>query len=70
MSKNKENAATNYFQDSVAELKKVTWPSKSKAFRLSLIVLAFCFSAALVIGVVDFLLNEGYGQLLILSQTM
>jgi preprotein translocase SecE subunit len=70
MSKNKENAASNYFTDSFSELKKVTWPSKSKAFRLSMIVLAFCFSAAIVIGLVDFLLNEGYGQLLILSQTL
>ena len=39
----KKNPLLNYFQESYEELKKVTWPTRNKAIRLTGIVLVlFC----------------------------
>ncbi len=45
--------------DVVAELKKVTWPTREEAFRLTLMVLVVCA----VIGVILALLDYGFGRL-------
>ncbi|GEM_PF-222738 len=50
----------NYFQESFQELKKVTWPTRNQAIRLTAIVLGFCFVAAAVMGVLDLAFNQGY----------
>jgi preprotein translocase SecE subunit len=55
-----KNAVINYFQQSVQELKKVTWPTRNQSIRLTLIVLGFCVVAAVVLGVVDLGFNQGY----------
>jgi len=60
-------AIINYFRDSIQELKKVTWPTKYQAVRLTLIVLGFCLVSAIVIGIFDFAFNWGHLQLLNLS---
>ena len=44
---------TGYFVDSWHELKKVTWPTKNQAIKLTGIVLGFCLVSALVLGLVD-----------------
>jgi preprotein translocase SecE subunit len=64
MSEKKSNPAVNYVQESVLELKRVTWPTGKQAFRLTLIVLAFCITSAIFIGLIDWLFNFGYTQLL------
>jgi len=64
----KANPAVAYIQDSVLELRKVTWPTKQQAFKLTLIVLGFCVVASLFIGAIDFALKMGYGELLNLSR--
>ena len=64
MSEKKANPVVNYVQESVLELKRVTWPTGKQAFKLTLIVIGFCLVAALVIGLVDWALNAGYTQLL------
>lgn len=64
MSEKKANPVVSYVQESVMELKRVTWPTGKQAFKLTLIVLGFCLVAAVVIGVVDWILNAGYTQLL------
>lgn len=58
---------TNYFVNSWQELRKVTWPTKNQAIRLTAIVLGFCLFMALVIGVIDGLFNFGYKFLLTLT---
>ncbi|HBB02687.1 MAG: hypothetical protein US89_C0005G0100 [Candidatus Peregrinibacteria bacterium GW2011_GWF2_38_29] len=63
----KNNALVNYFKDSWVELRKVTWPTKNKAIKLAMIVLGFCFGAALLFSILDFLFNTGYQYLLKIS---
>lgn len=55
---------TGYIQGAVAELRQVRWPTRHQAIRLSTIVLAFTLAAALVYGVVDFVLGRGIALLL------
>ncbi|MDD5623724.1 MAG: preprotein translocase subunit SecE [Candidatus Peribacteraceae bacterium] len=48
---------TRYITEALEELHHVRWPTRQQAIRLSAIVLAFTIGAALVFGVVDFLLS-------------
>ena len=46
------------FKDMVAELYKVTWPSKQELINYSLVVLAFMAFMGVVIGVFDGVANQ------------
>lgn len=70
MNTKKANPVTGYFQESVLELRRVTWPTRQQAFKLTMIVLGFCITAGLIVGLIDLVLNVGYTQLLNLSQTI
>ena len=48
-----------FFDDIISELKKVMWPSRQELVRLTLMVLAVCIAAAIVLGVADY----GFGKL-------
>lgn len=61
------NAIKNYIRGSFEELTKVTWPTKNQAVKLTIIVLIFCLITAGLLGVLDFLFNEGYAYLLKIS---
>lgn len=60
----KRNASGNYFTESFQELRKVTWPTRARAVRLTFLVIGFCLAIALLIGVLDFAFSFGYRQLL------
>lgn len=68
MTEKKANPVIGYFQESVLELRKVTWPTRNQAVKLTVIVLGFCIVAALFIGLADSLFNLGYAQLLELAR--
>lgn len=59
----KKNPILGYFQDSYEELKKVTWPTRNQAVRLTFIVIGFCIALALIVGILDFAFNTGYRAL-------
>jgi preprotein translocase subunit SecE len=40
--------------DVVAELKKVTWPTRHETIRLSLMVLVVCIIVGLILGGIDY----------------
>ncbi|MFA5821391.1 MAG: preprotein translocase subunit SecE [Candidatus Gracilibacteria bacterium] len=63
----KANFLTNYVKSSIEELRRVTWPTKNQAIRLTIIVFVFCILMAIVIGALDFGLNELYNYLLKIS---
>lgn len=48
-----------FCKDVVAELKRVSWPSKKELVSYTLAVLAFVAVAALIIGVLDMVFGEG-----------
>jgi preprotein translocase subunit SecE len=60
----KANALVEYFQESFMEMKKVTWPTRNQAVRLTLLVLGFCFGAAIVIGAMDAIFSFGHQKLI------
>lgn len=49
-----------YFSEMIAELKKVTWPTRQELVKYTGIVLAFVVSFSIVVGVMDY----GLAQLL------
>ena len=54
------NPVTGYFRETVAELKKVTWPTWREARQLTLLVIAVMF----VVGVILFAADLGASGLL------
>ena len=48
-----------YFKQSYAELKKVTWPSKQEVASSTRVVLVSVILTAIALGFVDFLLFSG-----------
>ena len=59
----KKNALLNYFEESYQELRKVSWPTRSQAVKLSFLVLGFCIATAVFIGLLDFVFSYGYQTL-------
>jgi preprotein translocase subunit SecE len=58
------NRLVQYFIDSKAELKKVTWPSKQETAKASLLVIIISLLTAVFLGAVDFALNLGLEKIL------
>ena len=48
---------TTFFQDVVAEMKKVTWPEKAQVRQLSIYVVGFSLLVGLVILIMDLVLQ-------------
>lgn len=53
------NKLIKYLQDSMEELKKVTWPTRKQALNYSIAVIAISVALAVFIGIVDFGLSKG-----------
>jgi preprotein translocase subunit SecE len=62
-----KNAVISYITNSIEELRKVTWPTRNQAIRLTVIVLGFSLFMAFVIAVIDGLFNAAYKFLLTLT---
>lgn len=54
----------NYLKESVAELRKVAWPTRPAALRSTGIVLAFTVVVAAFLGLVDYLFTLGINYLI------
>jgi preprotein translocase SecE subunit len=51
--------------ESYGEFKKVNWPSREKAIRLTTLVIGVSLGVALFVGAVDLLLKEALSTILI-----
>lgn len=51
-------SAKGFYEQSKAELKKVTWPTRQETVRTSVAVLVFSLVMALYLGVVDTILSK------------
>jgi preprotein translocase subunit SecE len=49
------NAVVRYYRETVGELRKVVWPTREEAFRLTWIVLIVITVMAIVLGTADYL---------------
>jgi len=52
------NKLFNYFKNSVAELKKVNWPTKKQTINNTLLVIGVSLGMALFLGIIDFILTK------------
>ncbi len=56
---------TKYFKESLAELKKVSWPTKKETYRYTIMVFGLSIALAVFLGALDFVFNLGLEELLI-----
>ena len=59
------NTFVTYLRESYEEFRRVTWPTKNQAIRLSAIVLSFVLISAVFVGALDYVFHLGYAQLLL-----
>ena len=52
------NAIVRYYRETVGELKKVVWPTREEALRLTWIVLVVITIMAIILGAADYLFTE------------
>lgn len=53
------NKLTNYIKASIAEMKKVTWPSKKETYRYTVLVIVISLGIAAFLGFLDYIFNLG-----------
>jgi preprotein translocase subunit SecE len=52
------NPVTRYLRETLAELKKVTWPARPDALRLTGLVLVIVIISSLVLGALDYIFAQ------------
>jgi len=60
----RENAIVRYLRETMAELKRVSWPNRQEATRLTLIVLATTVAMSAFLGIVDLLSTQLFSVLI------
>ncbi len=58
------NSIQRFFQETVGELRKVSWPSRQEAIRLTEIVLIVIFAMAIILGGLDWAYAKFFGLIL------
>ena len=53
-----------FVNESIAELKKVVWPTREKIIKLTLVVLGVSIATGLLIGGLDYLFTNLFGLIL------
>ncbi|MBN2884921.1 preprotein translocase subunit SecE [Patescibacteria group bacterium] len=56
---------TRYLQESLEEMKKVTWPSKKETYHYTLLVIGISLAIAAFLGILDYIFNYGLETLII-----
>ncbi len=51
----KQNAIQRYFNETTGELRKVSWPTRSEAWQLTVLVLIVMIGMGILLGLVDLL---------------
>jgi len=54
-----------YLQQSLEEMKKVTWPSKKETYHYTLLVIGISLGVAAFLGILDYIFNYGLETLII-----
>jgi preprotein translocase subunit SecE len=55
---------TTYIRESIAELKKVTWPTRKLTIAYTLLVIGISLALAIFIGIADFVLALGVEKII------
>jgi preprotein translocase subunit SecE len=62
--KSGDNAIVRYFRETWYELRRVSWPTRSEAANLTLIVIAVTTFLAIVLGLMDWIFSAAFGLFL------
>ena len=57
------NAIRRYFNETVGELRKVSWPTRREATNLTLVVVVVTLAMSLYLGLLDYIFLELFAQL-------
>jgi len=60
-SRKRPNAIVRFFRETVAELRKVNWPTRKEATQLTVVVLLVVIIMSTFLGVLDFLFTRLFG---------
>jgi preprotein translocase subunit SecE len=60
----KPSRIQQFFRETVGELKKVSWPTRQEAWKLTQIVLAVVFIVGAILGILDFLYSQLFALIL------
>ncbi len=58
MTKQQSAPSPNFFREAASELKKVSWPTRQEAIRLTFIIIAATLISGVAIGLLDYLLAQ------------
>ena len=56
------NRFTRYLRETYYELKRVSWPTRSEAINLTIIVIVVTTFLAVILGLVDWVFSMAFGQ--------
>jgi preprotein translocase subunit SecE len=59
------NKLSNYIKESVAEMKKVTWPTKKETRNYTILVIGISIGVALFLGLLDYIFTTAFTFVLI-----
>ncbi len=59
-----DNRIVRYFRETWFELRRVSWPTRSEAANLTLIVIAVTSFLAIILGLMDWLFSTAFGLFL------
>ena len=60
----KPNKIQKWWNETIGELRKVTWPTKEEAIKMTKIVIVVVLATAIFLGLVDFVFSRLVGLLL------
>jgi preprotein translocase subunit SecE len=60
----RENAIVQYLRETWFELKKVSWPTRSEAINLTIVVIVVSTFLAIVLSLMDYLFSSGFNLFL------
>jgi preprotein translocase subunit SecE len=58
------NKLISYIKESIAEMKKVVWPSKKQTTTYTIVVIGMSIGVALFFGLLDYAFNLGLQQII------
>jgi len=59
-----EGGLQRWLRETRSELRKVTWPTREEALRLTYVVIGLSVAMGALLGATDFILNTLYGLLI------
>jgi len=62
--KTKTGGIRGFYRETIAELRKVSWPTRSEAINLTKVVLIVIVAVGAFLGILDFLFSRMFGLIL------